>query len=112
MFKSIDQLEGISNNSTSDFYEKINASNIKRYYLAMDFNKINNPEFNNEHFYSLNMVTSLKRQPLYTPQINNISMHLPSFPLLYKWNDIPKVLKTIRSIKAALVELFHANTFQ
>jgi hypothetical protein len=52
------------------------------------------PEFNDEHYYSLNqLVDKYKRQPLYTPQINNISMHLPSMPVLYEWDHIPKVQK-------------------
>jgi hypothetical protein len=76
-----------------EFYQKINTTNVKKYYLAMEFNKINNPEYNDEHFYSLNMINGVKRQQLYTPQINNISMHMPSIPLLYKWNKIPKVFQ-------------------
>ena len=58
----------------------------------MDFNKINNDEFYNEEFYSLNLTMSLGRNALYTPQINGISMHLPSTPILYNWDNMPKVI--------------------
>ena len=91
MYKSIDQLKGIPDKYVTDFLEKINTTNVKKYYLAMEFNKISNPEFNDEHYYSLSMLNELNRQQLYTPQINNISMHMPSVPLLYRWNEIPKV---------------------
>ena len=91
MYKSIDQLKGIPDKYVTDFLEKINTTNVKKYYLAMEFNKISNPEFNDEHYYSLSMLNELNRQQLYTPQINNISMHMPSVPLLYRWSEIPKV---------------------
>ena len=57
----------------------------------MDFNKINNPEFNNENLYPLSSMQSNKRVPLFTPQINNISMQMPSMPILYQWDQIPQV---------------------
>ena len=91
-YTSIDQMKSLLDNEIATFYNKIiNATNIKKYYLAMEFNKINNPEFNDEKLYSLSMMNNSKRVPLYTPQINNISMHMPSIPVLYKWDSIPKV---------------------
>ena len=40
----------------------------------MEFNKINNDEFYDEKLYSLSDILYYNRTPLYTPQINNISM--------------------------------------
>jgi hypothetical protein len=58
----------------------------------MDFNKINNEEFYDEKLYSLNDILNLTRLPLYTPQINDISMMMPHSPVLYKWDSIDRVL--------------------
>lgn len=58
----------------------------------MDFNQINNEEFYDQQTYSLKMIKELYRRPLYTPQINNISLLMPSTPLLYKWHTVPKEL--------------------
>jgi L-ascorbate oxidase len=57
----------------------------------MDFNKINNEEFYDEKLYSLADILYYNRTPLYTPQINNISMMLPETAVLYKWNSINRV---------------------
>ena len=73
------------------FLSKINTTNVKRFYLAMEFNKINNDEFYDEKLYSLSDILYYNRTPLYTPQINNISMMLPETPVLYKWNSINRV---------------------
>lgn len=89
-------MKSLLDNEIAAFYNKIiNATTIKKYYLAMEFNKINNPEFNDEKLYSLSMMNNSNRVPLYTPQINNISMHMPSIPVLYKWDSIPKVFLNI-----------------
>ena len=100
IYKSIDKLKSLittqyddNNNNNNDYFKMLNNSNkIKKYYLSMEFNKINNPEFENEKYYSLNMLNDTNRQLLFTPQINNISMHMPSIPLLYKWDTISKVI--------------------
>lgn len=87
----VDQLKAIIDDDTQKFFEAINTSNVKKFYLGMDFNKIDNEEFFKEE-YSLNFTMSFGRNPLYTPQINDISMHLPSTPILYHWDYIPKVI--------------------
>lgn len=78
---------------TNDMLDKITAaaSNPKKFYFAMEFNQINNPEFQNERYYSLDTLKSYNRTLLYTPQINNISMEMPSIPILYNWDKIPQV---------------------
>jgi FtsP/CotA-like multicopper oxidase with cupredoxin domain len=95
IYKSIDKLKSLQydDDNNSDYFKILNNKNkiIKKYYLSMEFNKINNPEFENEKYYSLNMLNDTNRQLLFTPQINNISMHMPSIPLLYKWDTISKV---------------------
>ena len=91
----VDELRSLVDAGISEFYEKINTTNAKRFYLGMEFNKINNEEFYNEHLYSLNMTMNLERNPLYTPQINDISLQLPFTPILYNWDQIPKVIVNI-----------------
>jgi FtsP/CotA-like multicopper oxidase with cupredoxin domain len=56
--------------------------------MQQEFNKINNVEFQNPLYYPL----TASSKKIFTPQINNISMMMPSSPLLYQWNDIPKGL--------------------
>ena len=87
----VDQLKAIIDEDTQKFFETINTPNVKKFYLGMDFNKIDNEEFFKEE-YSLNFTMSFGRNPLYTPQINDISLHLPSTPILYHWDYIPKVI--------------------
>ncbi|CAF0713230.1 unnamed protein product [Brachionus calyciflorus] len=91
-FTKINEVKAILDKESYEFYTKIFDKNqtIKKYYLAMEFNKINNPEFYDEKLYSLSKIQSFQRPPLYTPQINNISMKMPSIPLLYEWDSVPK----------------------
>jgi hypothetical protein len=91
MYVKIDETRSVLTDSTREFYDKINTSNVKRFYLAMEFNKINNPEFNNDKLYPLESMAENNRQPLYTPQINGISLHMPTTPILYQWGKIPRV---------------------
>lgn len=92
-YTQINELKSFKHKEIDEFYEKIFDKNqtVKKFYLAMEFNKINNPEFYDEKLYSLSMIENLNRLPLYTPQINNISMKMPSVPVLYEWDSIPKV---------------------
>ncbi|XP_030746465.1 laccase-5-like, partial [Sitophilus oryzae] len=57
-------------------------------YLAYDFYTIDNKYFHREG-YEFNNVTSSLNQ-LLTPQINHISMEIPSFSLLSQRDEIPK----------------------
>jgi hypothetical protein len=83
----------LKTNESVDFLRKINTTNVKKFYLSMEFNKIDNPEFQDERLYSLEMFPHFHRTPLYTPQINHISMMMPETPVLYHWDSIPKVTK-------------------
>lgn len=88
----IDEMRTVQDSETRAILQKIRSpKKLKKYYLAMEFNKINNPEFEDERLYSLDLLAQNNRAPLYTPQINNISMEMPSSPILYNWNKIPKV---------------------
>lgn len=90
-YTSVNELKSVRNEEITNFYDKIlNATNVKTYYLAMEFNKINNPEFNDERSYSINQIRNFGRNPLYTPQINNISLNPPNSPILYEWDSVPK----------------------
>ena len=82
---------------TREFYLKVLGNkNVKRFYLAMEFNKINNPEFLDAKLYPLDLMDQMDRNPIYTPQINNISMHMPPTPVLYQWDQIPNVIRIYR----------------
>ncbi|XP_046546794.1 laccase-2-like [Haliotis rubra] len=60
----------------------------KKFYIAMDFNKIDNYVFHHEEFYPLAAVNLNKR--LYLPQLNHISNVQPPSPPLSQFADIPK----------------------
>jgi len=58
----------------------------KKFYIGMSFELVNNPELNSENLYPINFVKPINRY--YMPQLNHISMHMPSAPLLYQMNSI------------------------
>jgi hypothetical protein len=60
----------------------------KRFYLSMEFNKIDNTEYQNHNLYSL----AASKKQVFTPQINKISMMMPPVPPLYQWDQMPKVI--------------------
>ncbi|XP_046548487.1 laccase-1-like isoform X1 [Haliotis rubra] len=60
----------------------------KKFYIAMDFNKIDNYVFHHKEFYPLAAVNLNKR--LYLPQLNHISNVQPPSPPLSQFADIPK----------------------
>jgi hypothetical protein len=60
----------------------------KKFYLAMDFNKIDSLRFHDPTYYP---IPALSTKPLYSPQINHISSILPPAPLLSQSDDIPDV---------------------
>lgn len=93
LYLSVNELKSVTNDEITSFYDKIlNTTNVKRFYLAMEFNKINNPEFNDERSYSLNAMSNAGRNSLFTPQINNISLSVPNTPILYNWHTVSKVI--------------------
>jgi len=61
----------------------------KKFYLGMDFNKIDNYHFNDKAFYPIVAVENPDK--LFTPQMNHISLTLPHAPLLTQLDDIPEV---------------------
>ena len=90
-FVVVDQLRSILDPETNKFLNSINKKNVQTFYLGMEFNKIDNAEVYNQKYYPLNLTLSSGRTPFYTPQINGISSTLPSSPILYDWNNVPKV---------------------
>ncbi|XP_071085419.1 uncharacterized protein [Haliotis cracherodii] len=60
----------------------------KKFYFAMDFNKVDNYVFNHEELYPLAAVNRNKR--LYLPQMNHITNIAPPSPPLSQYDDIPK----------------------
>ncbi|XP_067670637.1 uncharacterized protein [Haliotis asinina] len=60
----------------------------KKFYVAMDFNKLDNYVFNHEDLYPLAAVN--KKNKLYLPQLNHITNIAPPSPLLSQFGDVPK----------------------
>lgn len=90
-YTTIDELRTVIDKDFEEDYNKmITAKNVKRHYLSMEFNKINNPDFNDEKTYPLSLMSSYGRTDLYTPQINNISLRTPNYPVLYEWDIVPR----------------------
>lgn len=58
----------------------------KQYYLAMDFNKIDNYLFQDPTYYPLHAVEQTKH--VYMPQINHVSLKLPPSPPLSQYADL------------------------
>ncbi|CAL1533176.1 unnamed protein product [Lymnaea stagnalis] len=68
--------------------DTLTAEPNKKFYLAMDFNKIDNSRFNNPSYYPLSSV--VKKKQLFSPQINHITSLLPASPPLSQYDDVPK----------------------
>jgi hypothetical protein len=64
-----------------------NAIVDKKFYLSIDFYKIDNIEFHPSDLYSF----EASKKQVFTPQINKITLMMPPVPPLYQWNDVPKV---------------------
>jgi hypothetical protein len=89
---SFDRMKGIiGEDIEANFYNSLKTDNVKKFYIQMEFNAVNNAEFYNEKDYSFKMMKELNRFILYTPQINNISMIMPSTPLIYQRQKNDKV---------------------
>ncbi|XP_053398492.1 uncharacterized protein LOC123558060 [Mercenaria mercenaria] len=58
----------------------------KKFYLAMDFNKIDNYHFHDVSFYPISAVE--RPQHLYMPQMNHVTLRLPSSPPLSQHSDL------------------------
>ena len=63
----------------------------KKFYLGMDFNKVDNFNFHNPDFYPLSFVERSKH--LYSPQMNRISSQRPPSPPLSQYDDVPQVTR-------------------
>lgn len=61
----------------------------RKFYLAMDFNKIDNFHFHDQAFYPISAVE--KPNHLYMPQINHISNKVPYAPPLSQLEDLDEV---------------------
>ncbi|XP_050416521.1 uncharacterized protein LOC126830218 [Patella vulgata] len=58
----------------------------RQFYIAMDFNVIDNQNFHHPQFYSIFDV--VKRKKLLSPQMNHISTIFPPSPPLGQWSDL------------------------
>ena len=67
----------------------------KKFYLAMDFNKIDNYHFHDVTYYPIAAVE--RPDHLYLPQMNHISTVLPYAPPLSQLGDITEVRRLVLS---------------
>nr|KAG5688688.1 hypothetical protein BaRGS_014399 [Batillaria attramentaria] len=89
--KATDMLVSVDRvNSTEPDDDSLNAEPDKRFYLAMDFYKIDNFHFQVPGLYPLSAVA--RKKHLYSPQINHISYSFPSVPPLSQMEDIDEVI--------------------
>ena len=61
----------------------------KRFYIAMDYSKIDNYLFHDAAYYPIYETTRNKH--LYMPQLNHVTNKLPPAPLLTQFGDIHPV---------------------
>ena len=71
----------------------LKATADKKFYLSMDFQKIDNLRLNDPELYPLAAIDN--KMHIYSPQINHISSRLPSSPLLSQYEDVAQVEITI-----------------
>lgn len=60
----------------------------KKVYLAIDMNSVLNPEYYNKETFKFAKENNIVRT---TPQVNNISFHLPNTPFYYQSKKVPEV---------------------
>uniref|UniRef100_A0A1I8FDJ8 Multicopper oxidase n=1 Tax=Macrostomum lignano TaxID=282301 RepID=A0A1I8FDJ8_9PLAT len=58
-----------------------------KFYLAFDFEVVNNSRYHHPAYYPISAVRKSDGH-LYTPQINNVALHMPPAPLLYQFDDV------------------------
>ena len=61
----------------------------KKFYVAMDFYRVDNYHFHDPDLYSMSKVA--KQMHLLSPQMNHISMTMPSAPPLTQYSDLNEV---------------------
>jgi L-ascorbate oxidase len=89
MYTNIDQLRvKVDSNEKATILKAINTTNVRQFYLYWDFNKITNTMLFDPILYPLGMTLAYNRAPFYTPQINHVSLMMPSTPVLYNWDQI------------------------
>ncbi len=88
---TINDLQG---KMSDDFYRRIQNKPNKQFYFELEYKNLNNPSFNDANYYPI--FTAHLDSQLYTPQINNISMHMPEIPLLSQWEDLDKVCESYK----------------
>ncbi|XP_039275445.1 laccase isoform X2 [Nilaparvata lugens] len=84
---SIPELTAVNTMITEDPNLKPVADH--QFYIAYDFYPVDTPHYHKPHFYGFYDVQN-KKERVYTPQFNRVSMHMPSEPLLSQRDDINK----------------------
>ena len=92
MYSSVDQVRSVADNSFSTpFLAKIlTAERVKKHYIALDFSEVNNPEYYDDQYYSIELATRYKRVGFFSPQLNGITLTMPSSPPIFDWANIDK----------------------
>lgn len=86
--ENILSFRNVNGSLNENYYRDIQGKPDKQFYFELEYKILDNPEFNHHAAYSI-FSAHLDSQ-LYTPQINNISMHMPDYPPLSQWNDLPE----------------------
>lgn len=93
-YVKVDEMRSIADDEeTREMLTRIKlAKDVKKHYFGMEFTDMDNPEYENKKFYPTSLLRKNNRLPSLTPQFNNISFMLPTgAPILYEWNNLPKV---------------------
>ena len=88
MNEKIVSFGNVNGSLNENYYREIQGKPDKQFYFELEYKMLDNPEFNHHAEYSI--FSSHLDSQLYTPQINNISMHMPDYPPLSQWNDLSK----------------------
>ena len=90
-YVNVADLRGLPHSENLHLLAKINITSVQKFYVAMDYNSVNNTELYNTRLYPFNVIVAAGRQGFETPQINNITLMMSSSPVLFNWNNIPNV---------------------
>ena len=84
LFIGIDELRSANDKSTMEYLKKIRGKVTKRFYLGIDMNQIENTNVYTSHESFVHDAF-----PWTSAQINNITLQMPSSPLIYQDKKVP-----------------------
>ena len=88
-FIGIDDLRSALDKNSINYTDIISSRVDKKFYLALDMNLVKNPAVYDDATFAL-VESDKDPDPWTSPQINNISFHMPESPFFYQRNKISK----------------------